>query len=116
MEGRLRRKLEDGAKVESLEGVERRAGGAEPIPALDRRESILEGPRNPMRARGSRRKAVDAFTRSLKSLEDRYDAIDRLPRQASLARGVVYHASGLFRFGLGRRPECGPEAVCCPVS
>lgn len=108
MEGRLRRKLEDGATVEGLAGDERRAGRAEPIPVLDRRESILEGPRNLMRARGSRRKAGDAFTRSLKSLEDRNDAGGRILRQASLARGVEQSTPRAFSF---LRVDAGPGCV-----
>jgi hypothetical protein len=82
-EGRPQLRLRDGASVECLKDVERRTGRAEPIPALDRCARVLEGSRNLMRVRKSRRKAAGAVTRSLITLEDRCDATDQLPRQAS---------------------------------
>lgn len=74
----------------------RRTGWAEPMTALGERVCVLGGPRNPMRVGRRRRKTVEAVTRTLKTLEGRYDSDDQLLRQASLARSVGNHAPGFF--------------------
>jgi hypothetical protein len=71
MEGRPPLRRRDGAQVESPTGDERRTGRVEPITTLGMCARVLEGPRNLMRVRGRRRKAVYAVTRALETLEDR---------------------------------------------
>jgi hypothetical protein len=61
----------------------RRTGRVQPIRTLGARACVLEGPRNLKRACGSRCKAAEAFTRTLKTLEDRNDFDDRLPRHSA---------------------------------
>ncbi len=90
--------LKAGAFAECPQGAEHRTGWVEPIATLGGRARALEGPCNFTRAGGSRRKAVEAVTRSLNTLEDRFEPCNQLLRQASLARSVGNHASGFFRF------------------
>lgn len=98
MEGRPQLRLGDGALAEYPKGAERRTGRVEPISTLGRCAGVLEGPRNLKRACESRCKAGDAFTRSLKTLEDRNENVDQLLRHASLARSAGNRAPGPFSF------------------
>jgi len=72
----------------------RRTGWAEPMSALGGRACVLEGPRNPMRVSRNGRKAVEAATWTLKTLEDR---VEREPTPSS---GFVSPKRGKPRFGL----------------
>jgi len=124
-EGRPKLRLRDGASVECPRGDERRTGRVEPMPTLDRRARVLEGPRNSTRVRGGRRKAARAATRSLNTLEDRGGPVDRLLRQASFARSVGNHASGLSTDERTRSPIASrmapvpgsrPGICCCAMT
>jgi hypothetical protein len=78
MEGRPSLRRWDGARVENPQDDERRTGRVEPVATLGARACVLGGPRNPMRDGRSRRKVVEALTRSLTTLEDRGGPADQL--------------------------------------